>query len=163
MGNQAEREKFLNNCAKTIMGQLKLDGAPYHQTIYSSAADIYKHLPPSWKARIVSYINDQSDGYLGRLVSASPSARVQMAYLAAEQVMRTIAARIWHERKRIEAEAAKAKPASGLLKCKFCSFTVAALTDDEDHPNRSYDPLWDHLQEEHPVEARRVLNYAYSD
>jgi len=139
MGKEAERQKYLRNCATTLRGQLGLDAEQFRDS--KNFAEIVAALRSSKAGDIYSRLYDAPDEQLGKLACSKDE--IQVRNLATDAVIPAIAEKIW----------AELNP-KRILKCRYCDFIVPKFA--RRRPGTGFDAMRDHLDSEHPDTADKI-------
>lgn len=145
MGTEADRQKYLRNCAKTLLGQLGLSAEQFkgHKTFTEIEAALNEKA-----ATIDVRLMQSPDEQLGRLACIENIADVRC--LARQALIPALAAKLW----------AELNP-KNVVKCRFCDFTVAKFA--RRRRGDAFDAMREHIGEEHPDQAKAIVNHAFGN
>jgi hypothetical protein len=145
MGKEADRQKYLRNCAKTLQGQLGLNTDQFKGL--KTFAEIEAALNAK-AATIDVRLMQSPDEQVGRLACIANHADAR--YLARQVLIPAIAQRIW----------AELNP-KRVLKCRYCDFIVPKFA--RRRPSTGFDVMREHLDSEHPDKADEIANAIYGN
>ena len=141
MGKEADRQKYLRNCATTLRGQLGLNAEQFKDC--KNFAEIVAALRGTKSGDIYNRLYDAPDEQIGKLACIKDE--IQVRNLATDAVIPAIAEKIW----------AELNP-KRILKCRYCDFIVPKFA--RGRPGTGFDAMRDHLDGEHPDKANEIAN-----
>ena len=143
MGKQADREKYLRNCAKTLQGQLGLDSEQF------KGLKTFAEIEAALNAKAVTIdirLMQSPDEQVGRLACIANHADVR--HLARQVLIPAITQKIW----------AELNP-KRVVKCRYCDFIVPKFA--RRRPGTAFDVMREHLDAEHPDKAEEIVASVY--
>lgn len=144
MGKEADRKKYLRNCATTLKGQLGLNAEQFKGC--KTFAEIEAKLHSNGRTFLEIRLMESPDEQVGKLACIGNEREARR--LAAEAVIPAIANKLW----------AELNPKK-VVKCRFCDFTAtkyrrgSAIT--------GFDIMRDHIDGEHPDKANEIAIAIY--
>lgn len=143
MGKEADRQKYLRNCATTLQGQLGLSAEQFKE--FKTFAEIEAALNAK-AATIHIRLMQSPDEQVGRLACIADETTARN--LAARALVPAIAAKIW----------AELNP-KRVIKCRFCDFTVPKFA--RRRPGTAFDVMREHIDAEHPDKAEEIATAVF--